>query len=79
MYLLVTGRANIDRRTQVGMAVFIFGFLFAFGLLARDEVVLCELWTVAIAELTCFFAWVHRENSIGDCAVCEPISVLSLF
>lgn len=47
--LLVAGRANTNSRPEVGVVVFIFGFLFASGLLAGDKVMLGELGAIAIA------------------------------
>lgn len=45
----MTRRANVDSGAKIGVVVLVFGFLFAFGLLAWDEVMLGEFWAGAIA------------------------------
>lgn len=60
VHLLVARRANVDCGPQVGVVVFVFGFLFTLGLLAGNEVMLGELRAIAITQFTRFFACFHR-------------------
>lgn len=57
MYLLMAGRANVYGRPQVLTVTFVF----AFGMLPRDEVMLSKLRAVATTQLTnrhsSLFAW----------------------